>query len=131
MITENQYKNLLKRVYNYLDSYGTVYEESDPRNVRLQDLFKDIRNAINAPYSTAKDDGVLPVMLTMFQNGDSDSYRVSLVSEGYSERVVLDDSGSFEGAHMYLSDWATWFRERGCTVEIVDNSKVYAQEPTE
>lgn len=130
MITEKQYKSLLKSVLDYLGQHDDGFKKPEAQTARNK-LFKDIRNAINAPYSTAKDDGVLPVMLTMFQNGDSDSYRVSLVSEGYSERVVLDDSGSFEGAHMYLSDWATWFRERGCTVEIVDNSKVYAQESTE
>lgn len=117
-------KALLKRIYDYLDTYGVVYKESDPLFTRQQAILNDLRNAINSPEFVPRQNDALPARLTIIQNGTSDSYRVSLVSEHDNEMCALCGSCTFEGAHFELSNWTTWFRERGCRVEVVDSSKM-------
>lgn len=124
---DQQYKGLLKRVYNYMELHDSGFKQASAIMAR-QNLMDDLRNAINTPTFSPRPPDVLPVRLTIIQNGTTDSYRVSLVSEHYNEMCILSDSLIFDGAHFELSNWTTWFRERNCQVEIVDSSNVYCKE---
>jgi hypothetical protein len=115
---------LIRKAYDHIDTYGTVYEANDRRRKIQQDLLDDLRNELNRPIEPVKRDR-LPIRLTMIQHGERDSYEIALVSEHDARTCALSTGLNFEGSHFELSNWTTYFRERGCCVEIVDSANVY------